>query len=308
MESNNNRQSRSFTSPNGEMPEHLIFKKLLTYQVFMSLSYGIFATKAGNSMPHAAKIAAGLLISAMLSGCNMPMTAEVKEKPLEVQAVDRIAALNTQLGIGYLREGRNELAYKKLSRALEIQPDYSGAHNAIALLYERLGQVQHAEKHYRSALDFTPQDSQARTNFGSYLCRHKRLPEALEQFEAALSNPLYDSRATALTNAGLCLYRSGEVAQAEEYLRRALDDNPRTSAALLTMGEISAANGRELSARGYLQRYLENGRHSPQSLWLGVRIENVLGDRNAASSYALLLKANYPDSRETQQLLQSEAQ
>ena len=56
---------------------------------------------------------------------------------------------------------------------------------------------------------------------------------------------------------------------------------------------------------GYLQRYLEVGKHTSKSLWLGIRIERDLGDNNAASSYAMLLKAKYPDAPETRELLAS---
>lgn len=251
--------------------------------------------------------ALGLTV-AMISGCNMPMMDTVQEQPLEAPTVNRLAALHTQLGIGYLREGRNELAFRKLSKALEVQSDYSGAHNAIALLYERLGQEERAGKHFRAAIEYAPQDSSARNNYGSYLCRRGFVDEALEQFEAAVSNPLYEVPGNALTNAGLCLYRSERAADAETYLRRALRQNPRQISALLAMSEITASSGRELSARGYLERFLENGKHNSQSLWLGVRIERKLGDLNAASSYALLLKANYPDARETRLLLESESQ
>ncbi len=255
--------------------------------------------------------ALGLTV-AMVSGCNMPTMDTVREQPLE-QALEqpqvkRLAALNTQLGIGYLREGRNELAFRKLSKALEIQPDYSGAHNAIALLYEKLGQDERARKHFQAAIEYAPQDSGSRNNYGGFLCRRGHVDEALEQFEAAVGNPLYSAPSNALTNAGLCLYRAKRPEESETYLRRALRQNPSQVSALLAMSELSIASGRELSARAYLQRFLENGKHNSQSLWLGVRIERKLGDLNAASSYALLLKANYPDAPETQLLLESESQ
>ena len=53
------------------------------------------------------------------------------------------------------------------------------------------------------------------------------------------------------------------------------------------------------------ERYLELADHTAKTLWLGIRVERDLGDRNTASSYAMLLKANYPDSRETRLLLES---
>jgi type IV pilus assembly protein PilF len=38
-------------------------------------------------------------------------------------------------------------------------------------------------------------------------------------------------------------------------------------------------------------------------LWLGVRIERRLGDRNSEASYALQLRNRFPDSREARALL-----
>jgi type IV pilus assembly protein PilF len=39
-----------------------------------------------------------------------------------------------------------------------------------------------------------------------------------------------------------------------------------------------------------------------ESLWLGVRIENALGDTSAAGGYALKLRNNFPNSREAESL------
>ena len=73
------------------------------------------------------------------------------------------------------------------------------------------------------------------------------------------------------------------------------------------MCDLSFRLGRHLPARGYLQRYAEVARHSPRSLWLGVRIERELDDRDAEASYALQLEKNFPDSAQTKLLLESGA-
>jgi type IV pilus assembly protein PilF len=64
------------------------------------------------------------------------------------------------------------------------------------------------------------------------------------------------------------------------------------------MSVISYDVARYLPARAYLQRYLEIGRHTPQSLWLGIRIERELGDKDALASYTLQLENGFPDSTE----------
>jgi type IV pilus assembly protein PilF len=45
--------------------------------------------------------------------------------------------------------------------------------------------------------------------------------------------------------------------------------------------------------------------HTPHSLWLGIQIERVLGDRNALSSYGMLLRNNFPAAEETKLYLKS---
>ena len=119
--------------------------------------------------------------------------------------------------------------------------------------------------------------------------------------------PLYENPEIAYTNAGLCLYQAGDLDKAESYLRRALQINPRVGVALLRMADITYQSSRYLPARAYLQRYTEVGPHTPESLWLGFRIEDELGDRDTASKYAMLLEANFPDSREVR-LLQENRQ
>ena len=73
------------------------------------------------------------------------------------------------------------------------------------------------------------------------------------------------------------------------------------------MSELTFKQNNYMSSRGYLQRYLEVGRHTPKSLWLGIQVERILGDKDAVSSYALMLKNNFPDSEETRLLNESGA-
>ena len=240
----------------------------------------------------------------LLVGCQAGPIPE----PAEPQNVSRLAELYTQLGIGYLREGKYDIASRRLNRALELEPKYAAAHHAMALLQEQLKQPKEAELHYRRAIALAPTDSEALNNYGRFLCTQGRIDEAEKHFLAAVDNPLYETPQAAFSNAGVCLYQSGNLDRAETYLRRALQADPKLPTALLTMAELSLVKERHLPARAYLQRYLEVAPHSPRSLWLGIQVEGELGDRNTASSYALLLKSKYPDAQETRLLLESEHQ
>ena len=73
---------------------------------------------------------------------------------------------------------------------------------------------------------------------------------------------------------------------------------------LIQMSELSYEQGKLMSARGYLSQYLEFNRQSAKSLWLGIRIERGLGDKNAVSSYELLLRNQFSKSKEAKLLSQ----
>jgi len=235
-------------------------------------------------------------------------TLMIDNESIAQQSTDPIAELQTKLGTGYMREGKLELAWENLNKALKTDSRYSVAHNAMGLLYEQLNEPDKARKHYELAIKYNPSDSSAHNNFGSFLCRHGEFEAAEQNFLQALENPLYSTPEIPTTNLGLCLQRNGQIDRAEDHLRRALQLNPRIANALIAMSDLSLQNGQELSARAYIERYAEVTHHSPRTLWLGVQIERALGDMNAAASYAMLLRSNYPDSQETRLLLESESQ
>ena len=243
----------------------------------------------------------------LLAGCAMQPSTDTTTSAPAPSTGNKLAEVQTKLGIGYMGEGQLELAFSRLSRALELDANYSTAHNAMGLLQERLKNDQQAEFHYKRAVALSPTDSAAQTNYGSFLCRSGRYHEGEQRFLQALKNSLYERPELAYSNAGICVKTAGELDKAETYFRAALERNPKIPAALISMSELNVAKRQYLPARAYLQRYLEVARHSAKTLWLGVQIERELGDRRTEREYAMRLKTQYPDSSETRLLLESES-
>ena len=202
----------------------------------------------------------------------------------------------------YLREGLITDAFKNAQKAVIVDPSSSNAHYVQALVYQRLGQVDEADASFRRSISLDARSPVALNAYGSFLCGQQRFEDADAHFRRALNNPLYTTPWLAWHNAGFCNERAGDIERAESDYRAALRTNAGFSPSLLAMAKISFEAGSYLSARGYLQRYEEVAPHTAESLWLGFRTENQLGDKDQMASYSLKLRAKFPDSDQAQYL------
>lgn len=212
------------------------------------------------------------------------------------------AETNMRLGISYMQRGDYEFALEKLEKSLQQDPSLPSAHNTIAILYQRLNETEKAEKHYKEAVARDPDYSEAQNNYGVFLCQKGDFAAAEKRFLLAVENPLYQSAAQAYENAGLCAVQVPNLTKAETYFRQALRINPTLPKSLSAMANVSYEQQNYLQARAYVQRYQQAGQWTAPILLTAIKAENKLGDQNAVSSYALILKARFPDSDELRQV------
>jgi type IV pilus assembly protein PilF len=234
-------------------------------------------------------LAYGLVLIMGLGACTST------RQPVDLE---KAAAINAQLGSGYLAQGDLDLAKLKFEKALKQNPKLPAAHSGYALLMSRLGQIGKAQKHFKKALQLDSDDSGTLNNYGIFLCGQNKFKDAEKQFMAALRDPLYKTPEFAYTNAGRCSLRNKDEAQAEAYFGKALQANPKFPDALFEMANLQYTQRKYAQASTNLQRFERNGNHTPASLWLAVRVARALGQRNEEASYSLLLKNKFPDSEE----------
>jgi type IV pilus assembly protein PilF len=238
---------------------------------------------------------AGLLLAVLLSGCvttGMPQRQEIN--------LDKARETHVQLGLRYLQSGENrESARHHFLEALKLGKSDPQAHHGLALLYQVDGELREAESHFKKALRYDSNFSMARTNYGAFLYQRERYQEALEQFERASQDLTYNRRSFALANYGRAALKLGENEGAEKAFTRALALDKNLSVALLELAELKFDTKEYSQSKHYLDRYSASNRQVPQSLWLGIRIEKIFGNRDKERSYALALKNLYPYSAET---------
>lgn len=246
-----------------------------------------------------------LLIAGLLAACNASGVRDQSGDDtgdLGALGQDSASDIYIDLAAAYLRNGQLGEALKNAKKAILIDPRSSNAHNTLGLIYQQLGQFDAAGVHLHKAVEYEPRNPYALNALGSFLCARGEYDEADSLFNRALQNPLYPTPWIALSNAGLCAEQSGRMAVAEGYFRKALQRNATFAPALLRMAQISYDGQNYLSARAYLQRHSQIAPHTAVSLWLGVQTETQLGDMDQVASYALLLRANFPDSEQVQLL------
>ena len=238
-----------------------------------------------------------LIVVTMLAGCATQVNKLETGEPRN--AAENRARIHTELGAAYYGAGQMPVAIQELKEAISADPGYGPAHTQLGLVYMTLKEDAAAQQSFERALKIDPTDSSANNNYGMFLCQRKREKEAMKYFAAALKNPLYATPENAYTNAGVCSRLLGDDVKAEEWLRKALELQPNQSQALYQLADIAFKRNELTTARALLNRHMQVSTPSAEALWLGVRIEQRLGNRTALASYGAQLNNRYPDAPQT---------
>lgn len=215
------------------------------------------------------------------------------------------AKAHTELGSMYFQDGNIGVALEELKIAIDSDSSYAPAYNVRGLVRTFLRELPEAEDDFRRALRLAPEDPEINNNYGWFLCQTGKERQSIVYFLNAIKNPLYSTPDRAYTNAGGCALRAGDFEGAERYLQQAIR--------LSRDGALPARV--ELASLNYRRGTLEEARRlitgvlqamepaSPEALWLALRIDRKLGNRQSESAFAAQLRNQYPASREYQEFL-----
>ena len=148
----------------------------------------------------------------------------------------------------YARRGETQRAFEILSRALDAMPTQPELLYSRALIAEQLGKLDVLESDLRKLLDQKPDDPAALNALGFSLADHgsDRLDEAMGYIKKALDQKPND--AAILDSYGWVLYRKGDLAESQTYLKKAFS-NFRDPEIAAHLGEVLWINGQKGEAR-----------------------------------------------------------
>lgn len=209
------------------------------------------------------------------------------------------ARIRLELALGYFEQGQTTVALDELKQSLAIDPAFAPAHNLRGLIYMRLNDLRTAEEGFRRALQLSPRDPGVMHNLAWLLCQQSRWPEAFQRFEQTLSDPQYMERAKTFRALGLCQARAGLPVEAERSLMQSFEydaGNPVTS---FNLASLLYQRGEFVRSRFYLRRLNNGDLANAETLWLGIKVERALDNREAVLQLSAQLTKRFPQARET---------
>ena len=243
------------------------------------------------------RIASAVLLVLLMAGCTS-QTFIGPNGEITTRA-HASARMHTELAAQYYERAQLGIALDELRQALQAESDYAPAYNVRGLVHMALREDKEAEEDFQHSLRLDGKSPETHNNYGWFLCQHGREHESVKMFLAALKDPLYATPEKAYLNAGICSQKAGELKDTEEFLKKAVLIRPDFPEAALALAELNFAKGDYAAAKSYFLRYAQdNNSLTAGNLWLGVRIERELGDKNAEDSYALQLRKRFPGSPE----------
>jgi len=213
--------------------------------------------------------------------------------------VRKRARIRLELALGYFQHGETTVALDQIKQALATDPNYAAAYNLRGLVYMRLDDPGLAEDSFRRAISLDPRDPDAMHNYGWLLCQQKRYGDADKQFEQALAMPNYSDRSKTLMTRGICQLQAGDRVRAEDSLKQAYEIDAANPVIGYNLALLLTQRNEWTRAQFYIRRVNNGPSANAESLWLGVKVEHKLGNREAEGQLADQLQRRFPQSKET---------
>ena len=253
---------------------------------------------------------AALLLSiaaGMLGGCaggSTPSASAPQENYTDSdEPENRKRATNRlRLAVLYFQDAKYNIALDEVKQAILADPGWFEGYNMRGLIYMRTNDFAGAEASFQKALSINPGSPDIRHNYGVLQCKLGRHADGMRLFSQALGTPGYTRRANTLVEQGMCQLAAGQGKEADQSFARAYEIEPANVAAGYHLA-LSAFQRGDLVRAQFLTRRMNNSEAAnAETLWLGVKVERRLQNREAMGQLGTQLTKRFPQSREASAL------
>ncbi len=206
------------------------------------------------------------------------------------------ARIRLELAVGYFEQGKTTIALDELKQALVADPNFAEAYTLRGLVYMRLNDPALAESSFRRALALKPGDANTLHNLGWMMCQRDRHAESMQFFDQALKDPDYGDRPKTLMTKGLCQMRANKPAEAEASLLQSFQLDAGNPITEYNLALLMFQRNDLTRAQFYIRRLNNSEWANAESLWLGIKVERKLGNRDAMDQLAVPLLKRFAQS------------
>lgn len=239
----------------------------------------------------------------VLSGCATPqggVTASGERQDL-ITASDepdtrKRARIRLELASSYFEQGQTSVALDEIKQSLAADPNYVDAYNLRGLVYLRLNDIPLSEDSFKRALALNSRNADVAHNYGWLLCQQSRYTESNAFFAQATGNPTYPGKARTLMVQGVCQMRAGQNAEAERTLFQSYELDPNNPVTGYNLANVLYARGDLTRAQFYIRRLNNSDLANAETLWLGIKTERKLNNRDTVAQLADQLKKRFAQS------------
>ncbi len=172
------------------------------------------------------------------------------------QIVPNDGGINFLLGYGYTRVNRNVDAIVPLERAIELNPKDINALSTLASTYDALKRYQESDKTFETALKVDSANAMVLNNYAYSLAeRGEQLERAYTMSKTSLEKDSVN--ASYLDTFGWIYYKIGNYAEAERYVRKAIDAGEVSAVVYEHLGDIYSRLSQQEKAKECWTKALE---------------------------------------------------
>ncbi|WNO03499.1 type IV pilus biogenesis/stability protein PilW [Rhodoferax mekongensis] len=254
------------------------FGRAVVSMIFLALAIGLLQGCAGGAQTPAS---------------TNDLLTDSDESPARKRAKIRL-----ELAAGYYNNGQTTVALDELKQSISADPGLFEAHNLRGLIYMRLNDFPLAEESFKRALQLNPQAASVQHNYGWLLCQQGRAQDSYTQFMGAIANPNYNERSKSWMAMGVCQVKAGARNDAIASLTRANELDPSNPVAGYNLALLLMQRGDLAKAQFHVRRINNSEYANAESLWLGIKIEQMLGNKDAMTQLGAQLRKRFGQSKE----------
>jgi type IV pilus assembly protein PilF len=239
-----------------------------------------------------------LVLLAACSGQRVIDDGLDSKQSKETPEVQRRTSIRMKLAVEYYQQGQHRSALEEIKQVLALAPNFADAYSLRALIQMDMNDPQRAEDNFLYALKLEPNNSDIANNYAWFLCQNGREKQSIPYFERVLKDRTYGTPIKAMINAGMCSLRAKDLAGGERFFLTAFEEQPLDPLINGNLAKISFDRANFEKAKFYIQRVLKEEVYAADVLWLAMKINNKLGDKDAVTSLSTQLRRRHPNSKE----------